>query len=583
MNHKILIVDDEAANLRLLERLFRREYQVVSATSGGEALELLQQHDVALIISDQRMPGMTGIEFLKRAFDMRRNTVRIILTGYTDVNSLVEAINSGVVYKYVTKPWVNEDLQQTVSRAIEHYEINRKRHELEVQNERLESVLKRSKQSLVRFIADTIGARDEFLHGHMRRTSNYAVAVGQRLGLDDAELEQLSLAAFLHEVGHLYIPDDVLRKTSPLTDEEHHVVKNSVARGARTLVSLPELNNIAAPILHHKERFDGGEQIPFFARVIAVADSYDQMTATTCGDSGLTHEEAIEQLRRASGKRFDPNVVEAFCQLTAIAGIRRAVQPNKIGMCLLPSRVLGGSGEPSTAELLRKIETEPMLALEILKTANRASSGETTAKLREAVARIGEDGLRRLVRENGLSSLDEKTNERSTVSRCRAVAAQFLAAHTEIIHPEEAYTLGLLYDAGETLLFSLFPNEMAALDDADEELRRRNQIATFGTDAAQISQWMLEACRLPARLTADIGTHQEEMRSGSPIANLIYLADKIAKSNDADKFSFVESFGAEAETTMNLSRADFRAVCSRTHSFVEAQTNAEQNAYEYAG
>src|SRR2546421_10447496 len=103
MKHKILIVDDELANLRLLERLFQRSHQVVVATSGAEALKMLERHDIALIISDQRMPGMTGIEFLKRAAEIRPKTVRIILTGYTDINDLVAVINSGVVYKYITK------------------------------------------------------------------------------------------------------------------------------------------------------------------------------------------------------------------------------------------------------------------------------------------------------------------------------------------------------------------------------------------------------------------------------------------------------------------------------------------------
>src|ERR671929_1007493 len=141
MTFKILIVDDEPANLRLLERLFRREYQVFAAPSGEEALRLLEQHDVALLITDQRMPGMTGIELLKRTADTRPHMVRIILTGYTDVGALVEAINCGQVYKYVTKPWSNEDLRQTVVRAVEHYETSKARHELALTNERLVSCL----------------------------------------------------------------------------------------------------------------------------------------------------------------------------------------------------------------------------------------------------------------------------------------------------------------------------------------------------------------------------------------------------------------------------------------------------------
>src|SRR5205823_8135824 len=95
MAYKIMIADDEPANLRLLERLFRRDYQVLTAASGQEALQLLEQHDVALLVTDQRMPGMTGIELLKRTAEFRPHMVRIILTGYTDIGALVEAINCG--------------------------------------------------------------------------------------------------------------------------------------------------------------------------------------------------------------------------------------------------------------------------------------------------------------------------------------------------------------------------------------------------------------------------------------------------------------------------------------------------------
>jgi DNA-binding NtrC family response regulator len=137
MAYKIMIVDDEAANLRLLERLFRQDYNVLTAESGADALSLLEQHDVALIITDQRMPGMSGIELLRRTMTIRPHMVRIILTGYTDVESLVEAINSGRVYRYVTKPWSNDDLRLTVRRALAHHETTKAHHELEMRNHRL--------------------------------------------------------------------------------------------------------------------------------------------------------------------------------------------------------------------------------------------------------------------------------------------------------------------------------------------------------------------------------------------------------------------------------------------------------------
>lgn len=137
MSYKIIVVDDEPANLRVLERLFRRDYEVITAESGEEALRLLGQHDAALVITDQRMPGMTGVELLKHTATIRPHMVRLILTGYTDVGTLVEAINSGLVYKYVTKPWDNEELRLTVSRALEHYETTKARYELEMENQRL--------------------------------------------------------------------------------------------------------------------------------------------------------------------------------------------------------------------------------------------------------------------------------------------------------------------------------------------------------------------------------------------------------------------------------------------------------------
>ncbi len=155
MKTKILIVDDEAANLRALQRLFRKDYDVLTAQSGGEALSLLQQHDVALLITDQRMPVMTGIELLQKTVPLRPHMVRMLLTGYTDVGTLIEAINCGHVYRYLTKPWNNDDLSLTVSRALEHFAANKSRHCLEMANERLRTRLSE--------IAELAAAHDERL------------------------------------------------------------------------------------------------------------------------------------------------------------------------------------------------------------------------------------------------------------------------------------------------------------------------------------------------------------------------------------------------------------------------------------
>jgi len=124
LKHTLLCVDDEEHNLEALRRSLRKEYNILTATNGPEGLDLLSRNEVSLIISDQRMPQMTGVEFLEKTITMRPNIMRIILTGFTDVDDLIGAINTGRVYRYVTKPWDPNDLKLTVKRALESLELS---------------------------------------------------------------------------------------------------------------------------------------------------------------------------------------------------------------------------------------------------------------------------------------------------------------------------------------------------------------------------------------------------------------------------------------------------------------------------
>ena len=321
MQYKILFVDDENANLRLLERLFRNDYEVFSAASGKEALELLSVHDFALIVSDQRMSGMTGIEFLKHAAEMRPQTVRIMLTGYTDANALVEAINSGVVYKYVAKPWNNDDFQQTVKRALQHYETIKAQRSLQMQNERLQSKIKATREGFIDTVADMIELKDPHAREHARRTSQYAAMVGRAIQMDRVAIDQLSLAAFLHEAALFRIPLEILLKDAPLTPDEQNIVQRNFPPGIDMIARIPDLAEIASVLRFHYENYDGsgtpdgfaGEQIPLHARIIAVVDAYDAMTSPRLIKPGLDREAALEALKSAAGKKFDPSIVAVFC------------------------------------------------------------------------------------------------------------------------------------------------------------------------------------------------------------------------------------------------------------------------------
>lgn len=301
MTYKLLIVDDELPNVRLLERLFRQDYFCLTASSGEEAINLLDQHEVAVIITDQRMPQMTGIELLKKSAARRPHMVRILLTGYTDLEALVEAVNCGLVYMYVSKPWNNEELRLRVSRAVQHYEDNKRQHSLTSTNERLSARLKEMKLGFVRAMAGLLKLRDEYLYAHGARVSRYAGLVGERLGLNEDLLLDLMVAAYLYDLD------------------------KQAERSAQVVSCVAELKDAADIIRYHTENFDGsgrplgliGDQIPLTARVARVAKEFDLLTKPRNPESALTLTDAMEQLRVGTGRQFDPQVVLTLSELTA--------------------------------------------------------------------------------------------------------------------------------------------------------------------------------------------------------------------------------------------------------------------------
>ncbi len=324
MQYKILFVDDETANLRLLERLFRGSYEVFTASSGDEALELLAVHDVALIVSDQRMPSMTGSEFLKQAADLRPQTVRIMLTGYTDANDLVDAINSGVVYKYITKPWVNDDLKQTVKRALQHYETTKAQRQLQAQCERLQGRLKATKDGFVDVILAMLDSQGEAYFGeHARRTALLAATIADRFEMNWLDREAMALAAKLQDAALLNAPRDLALKTAALTEDEAKTASGHLDTGVSLLESVPDLADAAGLLRFQFEKFDGtglpagfsDGQIPLAARIIAVARGYDRLRHPAAASGAVDHAEAVRSMMYESGKRYDPDVVHALMEV----------------------------------------------------------------------------------------------------------------------------------------------------------------------------------------------------------------------------------------------------------------------------
>jgi response regulator RpfG family c-di-GMP phosphodiesterase len=321
MKYKLLIVDDETANLRLLERLFSDEYQCLTASSGPEALRLLEQHDVAILITDQRMPEMTGIDLLKRSAKLRPHMVRILLTGYTDVEALVEAINCGLVYIYVTKPWNNDDLKLKISRACEYYESTKNRNSLTSANNRLLQELKETKMAVVNGLGDMLRSRNQGQYDHAIRVRGYAAAIAERMNLGLDEIEDLSAAALLHSLERT---DSFGNRSTATrrTDDHSATAREHSDCEAKLLASIPSAGNMNDIIKFYRENFDGtgpgrmkSEQIPQASRVLRVADEYDSLIQPESSLARLMHDEAMQFLLQRSGKQFDPQVIEIMSQL----------------------------------------------------------------------------------------------------------------------------------------------------------------------------------------------------------------------------------------------------------------------------
>jgi response regulator RpfG family c-di-GMP phosphodiesterase len=335
MTYKLLIVDDELANLRLLERLFSREFECLTASSGAEAIKLLEQHNVAILITDQRMPHMTGIDLLKHTARLRPHMVRILLTGYTDVEVLVDAINSGLVYMYVTKPWNNDDLKLKIKLACEHYESNKKSSALALANDRMLGRLQEIKLSVVTALSEMLRTRDEYAYGHALRVRDHAIALAETMNVSDLGKEELSAAATLHHLGDADIFTDTTsnRRWSAI---DHNAIGRAHSEcEARLLASIPELRKAVDVIKSYRENFDGSgtpnglvaEQIPLACRILRVANEYDLMLQPQASVASMTHDEAMRFLSQRSGKQFDPTVIELMSQFAPIDVPESAIIP----------------------------------------------------------------------------------------------------------------------------------------------------------------------------------------------------------------------------------------------------------------
>lgn len=360
----ILCVDDEPNILSALRRLFRpKGYKVLLAESGKAGLELLQNEHVDLVISDMRMPEMDGAQFLEHVRDQWPETVRILLTGYADVSAIIEAINRGEIYRYITKPWDDNDIVLVVRHAVERrlleQEKKRLEHLTQQQNDQLKALnasleakveertgalkvaneqLKASFMTSIKVFSSLIEMRGGNLGGHSRRVADLARKIAMQLKLESKLVQDAFVSGLLCEIGKVGFADDLLgmpiSEMSPVQLDEF---RKHVVRAEQLLMPLQDLRSAAVNVGGQLERFDGGgfparltkDEIPIGAQILAVAADYDNLQIGTMAQRKVTAEDAKILIIQSSGKRYSPRVVDAFTQVLLAAELPRAA---KIGV-----------------------------------------------------------------------------------------------------------------------------------------------------------------------------------------------------------------------------------------------------------
>jgi len=312
MSRAVLFVDDEENILNSLKRLFQKsDIQVLTATSGSEALEVLRRMDVAVMVSDQLMPGMKGDELLVKARSVSPDTVRIMMTGHGDLPTALQAINSGEVFRFLLKPWENQVLRNIIEEALARHLLFRS--------------MRNAEESTLLALAQTIELKDSYTRGHCERVADYALRLAGALEFSEDRARKIKFGSWLHDCGKIGVPESILNYQGPLTDNERETMRNHPRWGAEvaTQAHLPaEVVNI---ILYHHERFDGsgyphgiaGLEIPLEARIVAIADVFDALRTDRPYEEGKGLEEAIEILGELRGRSLDPELTDRFIQLVA--------------------------------------------------------------------------------------------------------------------------------------------------------------------------------------------------------------------------------------------------------------------------
>jgi cyclic di-GMP phosphodiesterase len=329
---RILVVDDEEAIREIVcSMLTAANYKCAQASSGQKALAVLDSgEEFELMLSDLMMADLDGIGLLERTKEKYPDMPVVMVTAVHDISVALKAIRDGA-YDYLLKPFEREQLLATVRRALENRRLKLENRAYQTKLEalveqrtaQLRNVigsLERSYDITLEALGDALDLKDAETEGHSKRVTAFTIAIARTLGVPKDEINVIARGAFLHDIGKMAIPDAILRKPGALTPEEVAIMREHCYRGYQMLKKIPFLTEAAEIVYSHQERFDGtgyprglkGEEIPLGARIFSVADTLDAITSDRPYRPAQTVAAAREEIKRWSGRQFDPLVVQTF-------------------------------------------------------------------------------------------------------------------------------------------------------------------------------------------------------------------------------------------------------------------------------
>lgn len=331
---RILVVDDEAHVRSMIgATLERHGYDVQLATSGRDAFEALEQNTFDLVLTDIVMQDGNGITLLERIHAQHPNLPVVMVTAIHDISVAIDTMRRGA-YDYLLKPFEREHLVSTVQRALDHRQALQETHNYQ---QSLEQVVRARTEMLrqamddlehsydvtLEALGDALDLKDSETEGHSKRVTAYTIALARAIGISPAQIKVIARGAFLHDIGKMAIPDDILRKPGSLSPEEQEVMRDHCTRGYHMLRKIPFLAEAAEIVYSHQEHYDGGgypnrtrgNEIPIGSRIFAVADTLDAITSDRPYRKARGFDAARIEILRCSGTQFDPAVVEVFLKI----------------------------------------------------------------------------------------------------------------------------------------------------------------------------------------------------------------------------------------------------------------------------